>query len=88
MAERKEQGQQRQEARREVQPVADLLRAEIAKELVKLTRIETIEIDSLVENEHLKAELMARKLAAQSLLAIQTRLLNNIIREPRTTTPE
>jgi len=66
--------------RKKLLPAAEILSAEFDKEIEEISSIDYLNVEAMFSDEHLKAELMARKKTIERLKAIKLRL-NNLLRD-------
>lgn len=66
--------------RKKLLPAAEIVGAEFDKEISELRNIDYLNIESMISDEHFKAELMSRKKTIERLTNIKNRL-NNLLRD-------
>lgn len=73
---RKDKKQEANEKRKMLLPAGELLKAEFAKEIDKVSHVNFVDLDKLDNEFEVKAELIARQRTAVILAAIENRLTN------------
>jgi len=68
------------EKRAKLLPAADVVFAEIEKQITQMSTVEFMNLEEMLNDEHFRAELMARKKYVEYLKKLQIKM-NNILRE-------
>jgi hypothetical protein len=79
--------QEKQDKRIKLAPAAEIVVAEIQKEIDALRTIDYLNIEDMLNDEHFKAEMMSRKKTIEKLNGVQSRL-KNLLRERKETKHE
>lgn len=77
---RMEMRDEKVELRAKLKPAGEIVRAEIQKDIDEAQKIDYLNIEEILSDEHLKSELMARKRYMQKLIELRNRF-DNLLRE-------
>ena len=73
--------EQKVERRNALRPSGEIVLSELQKDIDEATNINYLEVESMLTDEHFRAELMARKKYLQKLIELKNRF-NNLLRDP------